>query len=440
MTERVRSKKGFIPRGLPRKTPSGVGCQRAEGRARPAVLIPFIVIFLLLIFFLFSGCGQQAQIPSIEREDLFILNIGVLEDQIALFNLEGDRGIRRTGIAMRDGLFYISDGNGGKILRYNSYGDLLFMIYNEETNPEPLTLKPFSDGNLATRWAVSYPLLEPGEITVDSRKHIYVRDRLPYERHGYDTENGALLDSIILHFDADGRFMEYLGREGLGGSPFPRIEGIYASLRDELAVVCRLPSGWNIYWYDSAGLFLFMVQLKTDAVPIPRDRDNIIPSMDKIVAGPDARKLFVKVDYYRYSYDESTGTRTGIEPDASVIWVMNAEDGVWEKQIDVPFFVYTFTEQNRRVTAKMLYSLTGVINNERIFLSFPVEGGSSILVLSPESGTEQHQGFIRVENDELQFNVFDLSADGILSGLLAENWNVKLVWWRTDKFLGMGSQ
>jgi hypothetical protein len=203
-----------------------------------------------------------------------------------------------------------------------------------------------------------------------------------------------------------------------------------------------MPTGWNIYWYDSGGLFLFLVQLKNDAIPVPRDRDNVIPSMDRIMAGPDARKLFAKVDYYRYSYDESTGTQTRIEHDASVIWVMNAEDGVWESQIDVPFYEYTFTEQNKRTTARMLYSLTGVVNNERIFLSFPVEGGISVLVLIPDSagGHEQHQGFIRVENDELQFNVFDLSADGILSGLLAEEWNVKVAWWRTDKFLGMGLQ
>ena len=397
---------------------------------------------VILSVFLSAGCRRSAQIPSVEREDLFTLNIGVLEDQIALFNLEGDRGIRRTDIAMRDGLFYISDGNGGKILRYNSYGELLFMIYNEETNPEPLTLRPFSEGNLVTRWAVSYPLMEPGEIVVDSRRHIYVRDRLPYERHSIDTESKALLDSIILHFDADGRFVEYLGREGIGGSPFPKIERLYTTIADELAIVCRMPTGWNIYWYDSGGLFLFMVQLKNDAIPIPRDRDNVIPSLETIAVGPDARKLFAKVDYYRYTYDESTNTRTGIEPDSSVIWVMNAEDGVWEKSIDVPFFEYTITEQNRRVTIRMLYSLAGIINNERIFLSLPVEGGYSILVISSESGAthEQHQGFIRVENEELQFNVFDLSADGILSGLLAEDWQVKLVWWRTDKLLGMGSQ
>ena len=397
---------------------------------------------VLLAVFIIPGCDNTAQIPAIEREDLFTLDIGKMEDQIGLYSLEGGRGIRRTDIAMRDGLFYISDSNGGKILRYNSYGDLLFMIYNEETNPPPLTLKPLMDGNLVTRWAVSYPLLEPGDITVDSRKHIFVRDRLPYERHSFDTENNALLDSVILHFDADGRFVEYLGREGIGGSPFPKIEGLYTSLRDELAVICRLSTGWNIYWYDSDGFFRFVVQLKNEAIPVPPDRENVISSLDMIAVSPDARKLYIKIDYYRYTYDESTNTRAGIEPDSSVIWIMNAEDGVWERFIELPFFEYTFTEQNQRITSRMPYSLLGVIRNGRVFLSFPVEGGYSILVVSLESGTsgEQHQGFIKVDNTELQFNIFDLSADGILSGLLANDWQVKLVWWRTDKFLGEGSQ
>ena len=400
---------------------------------------------LLAVFFsvlFMSGCEHSNQISSIEREDLFSLDIGKLEDQIALFNLEGDRGMRRTDIAMRNGLFYISDGNGAKILRYNSYGNLLFMIYNDETNPQPLTLKPLTEGSIVTRWAVSYPLFEPGEITVDSRKHIYVRDRLPYERHSFDTENKALMDSVILHFDADGRFVEYLGREGIGGSPFPKIEGLGTSIRDELAVICRLPTGWNIYWYDSEGVLLFLIQLKNETIPIPPNRENVIPSLDMIAVAPDARKLFIKIDYYRNTYDESTNTRTGIESDSSVVWIMNAENGVYERSIDVPFYEYTFTEQNRRITSRMIYSLMGVINNGRLYFTFPAEGGYSILVMSTEPGSagEQHEGFIRVDNDELQFNVFDLSAEGILSGLLADEWQIKLVWWRTDKFLGEGKQ
>jgi hypothetical protein len=44
-----------------------------------------------------------------------------------------------------------------------------------------------------------------------------------------------------------------------------------------------------------------------------------------------------------------------------------------------------------------------------------------------------------VDNEELQFNTFNISSEGILSALLATNWQAKLVWWRTDKFLEEGT-
>ena len=389
----------------------------------------------ILAFIVCAACSRYVQVSAVAREDLFSLDIGRLEDQIALFKLEGDQGVRHTGMAMRDGFFYISDGNGGKILKFNSYGDLLFMIYNEETNPPPMSLRPLQAGSLVTRWSVSYPLQEPGVIAVDSRKHIYVRDRLPYERHGYDAENRAYLDSIILHFDEEGRFVEYLGRDGIGGSPFPQIQSIYISAQDDLAVVCRLPTGWNIYWFNSDGAFLYLIQIKNEAVPVPQDRDTVIPSLDTITVAPDSQKLYVKVDYYHDTYDESTNTRTGNEPDSSVIWIMDVNTGIWENKIEVPFYEYTYTERNRRYTSRIFYSMIGVIKDGKIFLSFPVEEGYSLLLLSSDSASlvEQQQKMIRVDNDELQFNVFGLSPEGILSALLVDDWQVKLVWWRTDR-------
>jgi hypothetical protein len=393
---------------------------------------------ILALFFCLAACSRE-EIPSVARENLFSLDIGRMEDQIALYNIEGDRGLRRAALAMRDGLCYISDGNGGKIVRYNSYGDILFMIYNEETNPLPLTLKPPPKDGILTRWAFPYPLLEPGEIAVDSRKHIYVRDRLPYERHGFDPDNRALLDSALLHFDGEGRFVNYLGREGIGGSPFPRIERIFTSADDEIAVVCRVSSGWNVYWFDSGGKLLFLVRLANEAVPVPPERDLDFPSLDAIAAAPDGRRLFIKVDYYRDIFDESTNTRTGTEPDGSVIWTMDVETGAYTGSVEVPFFEYTYTEKNRRFTARMLYSMLGVIRNGRAFLSFPVENGYSLLILDLDSpGGEQRQGFIQVSNEELQFNAFNLSDEGILSALLVDDWQVKVVWWRTDKLISPG--
>jgi hypothetical protein len=393
-------------------------------------------VFLSFFALLLSACSR-GEVTSIAREDLFSLDIGRMEDQIALYNLEGDGGIRRTDFTMRDGLFYISDGNGEKIVRYNSYGDLLFMIYNNETNPPPLTLKTnIEDSAKVTRWAFSYPLRKPGEIAVDSRKHIYVEDTLPYDRHSVDVESKALLDSIILHFDADGRFIEYLGQEGIGGSPFPRITGIYTSTRDELAVVCRLPTGWNIYWFDSAGALLYLVQLKNSAVPVPPDWPPVSSSADAVMASPDSRRLFIKVDYYRDIFDESTNTRTGNEPDSSVLWIMNVEDGSYTGRMEIPFFEYTLTENGHTVHSRTLYSMLGVNRNGGVFFYFPVESGYSILFLNTNSGGEPRRGFIQVHDDELQFNAFDLSAGGILSALLVNNWEARLVWWRTDKFLG----
>jgi hypothetical protein len=393
----------------------------------------FLVVFVSAVL-LFGGCNEE-QIPSVAREDLFSLDIGRLEDQIDLFNLEGNRSVKKTALAMRDGLFYISNGNGEKIVRYTSYGDHLFMIYNEETNPPPLSLKPLESGGVVTRWALTYPLFNPGVIAVDSRKHIYAEDRFPYERHSFDTENNVLLDNMILHFDADGRFVEYLGQEGVGGTPFPRISGIYTTVQDELAVICRLPQGWNIYWFDSEGVLLYQIPLGNDVIPIPQDRSEVFSSVDTIVAAPDARRLFIKVDYYRVTYDESTNTRSGNQEDSSVIWIMNVEDGSYTGTIEVPFFEYTFNVNNRRVTENLLYSMLGVIKANRVFLFFPVEGGYSILILAAGS-KEQRRCFIKVDDEELQFNAFNLSEDGILSGLLANSWEAKLVWWRTDRLAG----
>jgi hypothetical protein len=394
-----------------------------------------IFFILLVILSALGGCSGE-KIPSITRRDLFTINIGRQEDQIDLFNLEGERSKRRTDLAMRDGLLYISNGNGGKIVRYNSYGDLLFMIYNEEQNPPPLALRRGNgEHGIVTRWAFSYPLREPGIIAVDSRKHIYVEDRFPQEQNVFDTENKAVLDRMVLHFDIDGRFIKSLGQEGVGGTPFPHITGIYTSVNDELAVICRLPTGWNIYWFDALGTLLYLIRLNNDAVPIPPDRDLVIPFMNGLCVSPDERQLYLKVDYYRDTYDESTNTRSGNAPDSSVIWVMNVENGAYTKTIEVPFYESTVTENNRKISENMFYSMLGVIKNHKVFLYFPMEGGYSILILSSES-QEQRRGFIRVNNEELQYNTFNLSVEGILSALLATDWEVRMVWWRTDELIG----
>ena len=385
----------------------------------------------LLVFTV--SCNNDSN-DSIEREDLFSLEIGPLEDQIALYRLEGDRGIRRTGFTMRDGLLYIADGNSGKIMRYNSYGDLMLMIYNEETNPPPISLKTITEDEQVTRWAYTYPLEEPGWITVDSQRHIYTEDRLPQEQQRYDMETKALLDGIILHFDQDGRFFNYLGREGIGGSPFPRIVGMSTSIRDELAVICRVPSGWEIFWFNSSGMLLYQIKIASGVTPVHPEWPDALAIVDNIIASPDSRQLLIKADYSRDTFDQYTNTRTGNEPINSIIWVFNIEDGTYADYAEIP--LYEITENGRSLNIKIFYNILGVARNGRALLYFPAENDGYSLLYADIFSREHRRGFAQFSNNELRYNDFILSIDGILCDMLADNFSVKIVWWRTDRLMG----
>ncbi|WP_461246117.1 LIC_12708 family protein [Treponema sp. R6D11] len=392
-----------------------------------------LIIILGMAFFPISCRGDK--IGSVEREDLFKLEIGPMEDQIALYKLDGTRGIRRTSFTMRDGLFFISDGNSGKIVRYNSYGNLLFMIYNEETNPAPITLKTnIQEDEQATRWAFTYPLEEPGWITVDSRKHIFVEDRLLPQDHRIDPETKAVLDGIILHFDQNGRFINYLGKEGIGGSPFPRIIGMSTSVRDEIVVICRIPDGWDIFWFNSSGTLLYLVKISASVIPTLSNWPDAFSAIDSITPSPDSRKLYIKVDYSHDIYDQSTNTRTGSEPLSSYLWVLNVEDGTYTGSVEIP--LYEVLENGKLTGIKVFYSVLGAARNGQALFYFPVETGYSLLFVDTNS-REHRRGYIQFSMDELRYNDFFLSVDGILSAMLADNFNVKLVWWRTDKLLGV---
>ncbi|MDR2490485.1 MAG: hypothetical protein LBD20_03675 [Spirochaetaceae bacterium] len=379
---------------------------------------------------------EKAGDTAIRREDLWSFKIGRLEDQLDLYNLQGERSGERTAISMRDGLFYIANGPGDKVLRYNSYGDLLFMIYNDETNPEPLTLKSRTDSTNATRWSIVWPLQEPCAIAVDSRKNIYVADKLSGERHAYDMEERALLNYSVLRFDIDGNFVDYLGQEGPGGRPFPRIDNIYTSVNDELAVVCQLPKGMAVFWFNSQGSLLYNIRIKNDALPTPPDRGGLLAVLNGISAAPDSQTIYLKIDYYREIQNEMTQTISGMEPDGAVLWAMDAASALFTSNVDIPFYEGTITVNNRRNTENLLYTMFGAMNGGSIFFYFPVENGFSILVLDGTTGEERAHSFIRVDNSELQFFAFDVSVDGILSALLSGPYEAKLVWWRTDRLIG----
>ena len=400
---------------------------------------PFPGFGLLLFCLALSAvsCAQRGQLLP-QREDLFYLDIGPMEDQLSLFVFPDDAGMPRASLAMRDGLFYISDGTGRKVVRYNSFGDLLFLIFNDETNPDPsdLRIRTDDDGQM-TRWAFTFPFRSPGMIAVDSRRHIFVEEIWAEEWHVFDAENQSLLNSMVLHFDQDGRFITDIGQGGRGGIPFSRITGIYTSVNDEIAVVTRLTTGWDVFWYNADGEQLFHIRLRDGAIPAPPGLQNFFISIDAVKAAPDARKLFIKVDYYRDVIDPLTNNRLGTETLNSLVWMLNAETGEFEGFVEIPFFELTHTERGRTEQINLLYSMMGVVRGGAMLFYFPVENGYALLRID-SSGHGLRRGFIEVEPERLVFNSFHLSPEGILSALLADEWTTTVAWWRMERFMRDG--
>ncbi len=394
---------------------------------------------LLCLALSLSSCSRK-ELPPLARENLFHLSIGRLEDQVDLFSIENRGELGKVRIAMQDGILYVVDGNSGKVQRFSSYGDLLMMIYNPEKNPPPLTLKTeFDAGDILTRKAIAYPLESPGEISVDSRKHVYVEDRLPEYRHQLNLERTQMLERVVLHFDNNSNFIDYLGQEGPGGNPFPYIDGLYHSVRDELAVVCKTLDGYVVYWFDREGNPLFVIYLNKEDVP--RLKEGPVPSsLESIKVAPDERLIYLKVDNYKNTIDPASGTVTGIDLENSMLWTMDIEDGSYIDNIIIPEYEYRFDDNTGVDSYRGIYSLLGAGNGGKVYFMAPQHAGPprngyNLFILDRHTNSRKY-GFIPVEDEEQYFSCFNLSPAGIVTALLASEYELRVVWWRASGLLG----
>jgi len=380
-----------------------------------------------------SSCGDSHAVTELNREQLFSLGYGVLEDQLNLFNLDGRAPPQKTRVAMRDGIFFVSNGNAAKVLTLSSFGDLLAMIYNPERNPAPLILSA-SDGSAQGRVAKQYPFLAPGEIAVDSRRTIFVEDRVPETRRSYDDDLKASLEYVVLRFSRDGDYLDYLGQEGIGGTPFPRIASLSIGARDECVVVSLTGSGWSIFRFDTKGTLVSTIMLGRDELPRPPEEEGSIASMDTIVVAPDGEGLIVKVDYYRELIDPETHTQAGINFSSSWAWVMNGVSGAYTDRFELPSFESLAARPRGESAVSRAWQLVGAASGT-LFITATDDGATYYGLYDLRSKTTR-RFLLRIDPDETMYAAFALSPEGILSGLLGSRYEARFAWWRFDRVLG----
>ncbi len=407
----------------------------------------------ILTCFLLSSCGKSSLVHSLNENRLFSLDYGNFEDELNLFDLAGT-GTVSTFMEMRDGFFYIANGESKKILELNSYGDLLSLFYNDEvTKDVKFAEKSSSIGSRqdmsrdasrnsgqqnSTKKAVSYPFNTLGPVTVDARKFIYAADTLPSERQEMDSQNKNVLKNVVLRFDNNGQFIDYIGQQGPGGTPFPFIKKIYTTKKDELVVVCTTSDGSSVYWFNTSGFLLYNVLVSNSTVPkLAHDEKTEAPeylSIGNIVPDSENYRLYIKVDYYIASLDEALKVQSGVDYEKTMLYPLDVPSGKYEEPLEIPSYEYVITENMAKEVYNLPYNFMGVTENGWFFFIIPDENGFLVQMVQPD-GQRVVKRSLSVDHSKILYYTLSLSGNGIISGLFVKKEAADVVWWRTDSLL-----
>jgi len=398
-----------------------------------AIFLSVGIISLLLV-----GC-QKKGIEELVSSELFSLTFGKLEDQIDLFQFEKAKIVRKNTVCMRDGWFYVANGNAGKIMVFSSYGDLIFLLYNQKTNPAPTVLGPVdqnASGDVSTRGSVAYPFTDIGEIAVASDKTLYVEDAIAEAKEVKDTGRGVLLSRVILRFDRKGKPLGYIGQEGVGGTPFPYVSALHVAAGDQLVVVCRLPETWEVFWYSREGVLLHQVELDNSNLPVQPVK-GVTPVLVNILPDLQSPILYLAIYSYKVSGDPGAAETPAQDSVVGRVYRLDLRTGQFGSFVEFPQNPPRKEKSGLKTTEipSPPSELVGVSASGYFYLLAYTDTNLYTLTILDPGGKVRAQRRMVIEDSELIYRDMHLSATGIVYGLLADRTRARISWWRSDMLL-----
>ncbi len=358
-------------------------------------------------------------------EKLFTVNIGLLEDEIDLFH----RGLvlpnRKNRVFMYQGLIFVANSLGAKIMEFSSYGDLLSLKYNEDQNPRPVLLSPLqSEDTIVNRTAVVFPFNDIGEIAVTSNHVLLAEDHVAPERRLIDQDSAAVLQHVVHRFAPDGQHLDYIGQEGVGGTPFAHIMGLEVTSNDHIVVTTRNGPEYEVFWYNAEGDALFAVRIDEAHLPAGPD-PSISPSLSGIRPDTEDLRLYMQIDYI-------LPENRGVE---SRVYSLDLPEGIYRDFFLLPENTQTLPGAGGMQEIQYLYDFIGTADGGHLFFLGRTSGFEQSLIIMDRNGNLISRRRLRIENPEIFASDYQVSRDGIITGLLGDPEGVDIYWWRADRLL-----
>ena len=394
------------------------------------------ICLIISTIILVSSCGS-GNLEYITRENLFDINYGKLEDEIDLTQERTFDIPVSTDITMKDGIIYILNGNLQKIMKFNSYGDLLSVIMKKELNPDPVIVdRENSSDFISNRKGIYFPFFNASGIAVDSDQNIYVSDLLSSDKQEWDSNLNTMLTGVVYRFDNSGNYSDFLGQDGPGGMPFPYITDLQTNSANDLVVITKTSESCPVYWFNSSGTLIYQADIKNSLIPSPDD-ENISVSVDSIDIPENNHKLFIKCDYYKKIISKQTGKESDVDFYKSAVHVLNLETGNFDSVTDIPE-VFTSSGSNISFSEERLqviYNTLGIVGDDKIFLSSVVDDNSSKLLILNTNGNVIYTTKLNTGDSALYSIKTALDSNGIITSILSGTDNSSVVWWRTDHII-----
>lgn len=379
-----------------------------------------IILGLASVSSIWAAGNREPQ--RLDGELLFELSLGKLEDELDVFALPLTAFHRTLDLAVRDGRVFISNGASDRIMEFTSFGDLLAVYYNPESGPAPISIPTVRRADRVTnRRAATYPFVAPEAIAVDSQRTLYVVDRAPGALSQTDPALGALTDRVVLRFNAEARYEDYLGREGLGGSPFPRIDRMQIGPDDDLILVSRVAEAWVVFWFDSGGELIGRFTIDPAVLPVPSGR-SMQPVLQELAADQSARRLFLKIDLYPMDPDTSRIDPGGFE--SIVVWV----------DVDTRQYAGFAAIPDSRLDGSLSAELAGVAPGGHLVLLYR-EAERAELVVMHYTGDVVARRTIDLHDAGSLSQQLRVGSDGIMTALTVYEEHAEVRWWRVDQLI-----
>lgn len=281
-------------------------------------------ILICLSILCLIGCNVREK-KNTQVKKIFSFPIGYDKEELGLLP---EKSVSEAALdfCYNNGFFYISDKINNKILKVTETGVVVLIIYNQSNYPhlvpnssDALDVDSTSDENYEyLKLYSSYSLEQPGAITADIEKNIYVVNREPmHKKYG---EQNQIEDEFILKFDSRGRLIYKIGKNGSSKyvaevEPFNYISKVATDINNNLIVMEGYSEDLKIYKYSKDGELLYQTLLSKNKLPLSKNELNgvillidVIPgySEDEILANYQfiSREISNSIELFQLEYEK----------------------------------------------------------------------------------------------------------------------------------------